>query len=61
MDYPLLPADMGIPLLFTVKTNNFTSEKVGRNSGELQKMQFLGVQSYRLRSAKICIFYATPI
>ena len=29
---------------------------MGRNSGELQKMQFLGIQSYHLRSAKICIF-----
>ena len=53
MDYPLLPADMGIPLLFTVKTNNFTSEKVGRTSGELKKKPFLGIQSYHLRSAKI--------
>ena len=53
MDYPLLPADMGIPLLFTVKTNHFTSEKVGRTSGELKKKPFLGIQSYHLRSAKI--------
>ena len=56
MDFPLFPADTGIPLVFIVKTNNFTSEKVGRNSGELQKMQFLGIQSYHLRSARICIF-----
>ena len=56
VDFPLFPADTGIPLLFTVKTNHFTSEKVGRNSGELQKMQFLGIQSYHLRSARICIF-----
>ena len=56
VDFPLFPADTGIPLVFTVKTNNFTSEKVGRNSGELQKMQFLGIQSYHLRSARICIF-----
>ena len=45
VDYPLLPADTGIPLLFTVKTDNFTSEKVGRTSGKLQKKQFLGIQS----------------
>ena len=65
VDFLLFPADMCIPLVFTVKTNNFTSEKVGRNSGELQKMQFLGIQSYHLRSAKICIFlrytHITPI
>ena len=35
---------------------NFAPEKLGRTRGELQKMQFLGIQSYHLRSAKICIF-----
>ena len=53
VDFPLFPANTGIPLLFTVKTNNFTSEKVGRTSGELQKKPILGIQSYHLRSAKI--------
>ena len=53
VDYPLLPADTGIPLLMTVKANNFTSEKVRLTSGKLQKMPFLGIQSYHLRSAKI--------
>ena len=53
MDYTLLHADTGILLLLTVKTNNFTSEKVRLTSGKLQKMPFLWIQSYHLRSAKI--------
>ena len=56
MDYTLLHADTGILLLLTVKTNNFTSEKVRLTSGKLQKMPFLGIQSYHLRSAKIVPF-----
>ena len=52
MDYTLLHADTGILLLLTVKTNNFTSEKVRLTSGKLQKMPFLGIQSYHLRSAQ---------
>ena len=56
MDFPLFPADTGIPLVFIVKTNNFTSEKVRLTSGKLQKMPFLGIQSYHLRSAKIVPF-----
>ena len=43
VDYPLLPANSGVLSLFTVDTNNFTSEKMRQTSGELKKMpKFLG-------------------
>ena len=38
VDYPLLPANSGVLSLFTVDTNNFTSEKMRQTSGELKKM-----------------------
>ena len=38
VDYPLLPANSGVLSLFTVDTNNFTSEKMRQTSVELKKM-----------------------
>ena len=53
MDYPLLPADIDNLLLYTGIMISFALEKMGRTPGEPQKMPFLGIQSYDLRSAKI--------
>ena len=38
VDFPLFPANSGVLSLFTVDTNNFTSEKMRQTSGELKKM-----------------------
>ena len=53
VDYSLLPADINISWLKAINIINFTSEKVVRTRGELQKILFLGVQSHHLRNAKI--------
>ena len=61
VDYPLLPANSGVLSLFTVDTNDFTSEKMRQTSGELKKMPKFLDQKTAFSAQKSDSSYATPI